>query len=224
MTADHAAEAWILHRTTAPMQRWFADKKLPCLLHGQPQGVDLPTVDVDYTAVGRHAGGVLIRRGHRDVVILRPHASLRGLDMAEAGLREAFADHRGEALPAPATLREPEEGGAAALAGRIGRLMRSARRPTALVLTRTRQALTVLSWLASQRMRVPDDLSLLSLDYSQQFDHLVPVISCYKSDPENTARIVFRKVIEIASSGAAVRSPPAIMPDFVAGGSVAKIQ
>ncbi|MDG2122143.1 MAG: GntR family transcriptional regulator, partial [Verrucomicrobiales bacterium] len=114
LTADYAAEAWILHRTTAPMQRWFAEKGPPSLLHGQPQGVQLPAVDIDYTAVGRHAGGFLISRGHRDVVTLRPHASLRGLDMAEAGLREAFSGHSGEALPPPMTMRESEGGGATA--------------------------------------------------------------------------------------------------------------
>jgi len=185
--------------------------------------VALPAVDVDYMAVGRHAGGFLISRGHREVVILRPHASLRGLDMAETGLREAFVNHPGDALPTPMTLRESEAGGAAALASKIGRLMKSQRQPTALVLTRSRQALTVVSWLAKQRLRVPEDLSLISLDYSQNFDHLLPVITCYRSDPEITAKIVFRKVIEIASSGASVKSPPAIMPDFITGGSVAKI-
>ena len=223
LTADYAAEAWILHQTTAPMQRWFAEKGPPSLLHGQPQGVELPAVDVDYMAVGRHAGGFLISRGHREVVILRPHASLRGLDMAETGLREAFVNHPGDALPTPMTLRESEAGGAAALASKIGRLMKSQRQPTALVLTRSRQALTMVSWLAKQRLRVPEDLSLISLDYSQNFDHLLPAITCYRSDPEITAKIVFRKVIEIASSGVSIKSPPAIMPDFITGGSVAKI-
>jgi DNA-binding LacI/PurR family transcriptional regulator len=73
-------------------------------------------------------------------------------------------------------------------------------------------------------MRVPDDLSIISLDYSSNFDHLVPQIACYRSDAEGTARIVFRKVLEIASSGASVRSQQALMPDFIAGASVAKIK
>lgn len=223
LTSDFTADAWVLHQTTAPMQRWFADKGPPCLLHGQPQGVDLPAVDIDYTAVGRHAGGYLIGHGHRSVTLLRPHASLKGLDMAEAGLQEAFSKHPGEILSPPTTMRETEFGDARALAASIGRLMRSPRRPTALVLTRTRQVLTVLSCLATQRMRVPEDISLVALDYSPSFDYIVPEIACYRSDAETTARIVFRKVLEIAASGAAVHSPQPLMPEFIAGASVSNL-
>ena len=120
-------------------------------------------------------------------------------------------------------MRETESGDARALAESIRRLMQSPRRPTALVLTRTRQVLTVLSFLATQRMRVPEDLSLIALDYSPNFDYIVPQIACYRSDAETTARIVFRKVLEIAASGAAVHSPQPLMPDFVAGASVTKL-
>ncbi|MCB1095674.1 MAG: substrate-binding domain-containing protein [Verrucomicrobiae bacterium] len=223
LNSDFPADAWVLHQTTAPIQRWFADKGPPCLLHGQPQGVDLPAVDIDYTAVGRHAGGYLIRQGHRNVTLVRPHAPLRGLDMAEAGLQNAFSKHPGETLAPPTTMRETESGDARALAESIRRLMQSPRRPTALVLTRTRQVLTVLSFLATQRMRVPEDLSLIALDYSPNFDYIVPQIACYRSDAETTARIVFRKVLEIAASGSAVHSPQPLMPDFIAGASVTKL-
>jgi DNA-binding LacI/PurR family transcriptional regulator len=223
LTADFNADAWVLHQTTSHIQRWFAEKGPPCLLHGQPQGVDLPSVDIDYIAVGRHAGGYLIRQGHRDVTLVRPQASLKGLDMAEAGLRDAFAKHQGAPLTPPTTLRESESGDARALAASIGRLMQSPRRPTALVLTRTRQVLTVLSWLATQRVRVPEDVSLIALDYSPNFDYIVPEITCYRSDAETTARIVFRKVLEIAASGAAVHSPQPLMPEFIPGASVTRL-
>ena len=223
LTTELSADAWVLHQTTAPMQSWFATKGLPCLVHGQPQGVDLPFVDIDYVAVGRHAGGILIGRGHRSVAFLRPHAPLKGLEMAESGLREAFAGHIGEALQAPVTVRESPAGGVRSVVARLERLMNSSTPPTALVLTRARQVLTTISWLATQRLRVPQDLSLIALDYSPSFDHLVPEVACYKSDAEATAQLVFRKVFEIASSGAMVGALQPLMPDFVSGASVARL-
>ena len=227
ITAEVSADAWILHQSTETIQRWFATRQIPCLLHGQPQeGIDLPFVDVDYVAVGRHAGGHLISRGHRQVVFLRPRARLRGLEMAEAGLYEAFAQHTPESLPKPLPYTETEHPtDANPLSSTLARLLltRTSDRPTALVATRTRQVLTILSWLAQNRQAIPSDISVIALDHSPFFDHLIPQITCYRVDVEHTAKSLYRKALELAKSHASDCTPETLMPDFVSGASVARI-
>ncbi len=224
LVAEHKSAAWVLHQSTAPMQRWFHDNGIPCLLHGQPQeGVELPYVDVDYEAVARHAGGVLIRNGHRRVVLLRPGARLRGLEMAEAGLRSAFASHTAAELDLPTIAYEgPDK---ASLVAKLAEVLGAPRdRPTALVATRARQVLTIVSWLGSKGLVVSRDVSVLALDHSPNMDHLVPDIACYQTDAEQVAKTLHRKVIEVAGAGATARSPQPLMPEFFPGGSVAKLR
>jgi DNA-binding LacI/PurR family transcriptional regulator len=219
------ADAWILHQSTEPIQRWFVDRHLPCLLHGQPhENIDLPYVDVDYLAVGRHAGGHLINRGHRQVVFLRPRARLRGLEMAEAGLYEAFAQHAPESLPKPLTVTESGSSAeTGSLTEPLSQLLLAGNRPTALVATRTRQVLTILSWLAQNRLTIPSGISVIALDHAPFFDHLIPQITCYRIDVEHTAKSLYRKALELAKSQASECTPEALMPDFVTGASVARV-
>ena len=47
-------------------------------------------------------------------------------------------------------------------------------------------------------------------------------IACYRVDVNQAARIVVRKTIELAGSGATTRTTQAMMPDFFPGESVAK--
>lgn len=95
--------------------------------------------------------------------------------------------------------------------------------PTALVVTRSRQVLTVLTVLAQYRKSVPKDLSLVSLDYNPYLDHIVPQIACYRIDIAHAARMLVRKALELAGSGSTTRSAQAMMPDFSPGDSVSRL-
>ncbi|MFT4551349.1 MAG: DNA-binding LacI/PurR family transcriptional regulator [Verrucomicrobiales bacterium] len=214
LVAERNAQVWMLHQSTQPMQRWFFDAAVPCLLHGFPhEGIDLPFVDIDYFAAGRHAGGFLSGRGHERIALVRPDARLRGLDLAEQGLSEALASPL-------RIVRDP--GDAQALSRQIDLLLKMDHRPTALVLTRSRQALTIATHLGQTGRRVPDDLSLVVLDYVPYLEFLLPKMACYRINVQHAARMMVRKALELAGSGSTTRTSQALMPDFVAGDSVAR--
>ena len=217
LLAEQGAAAWILHQSTGPMQQWFIENAVPCLLHGLPQeGIDLPFVDLDYFAIGRHAGGFLSGRGHEKIALLRPGSPLRGLDLAEAGLREALR------VP-PIVVKDVGANDPKILGRQIDLLLQLDARPTAIVVTRSRQVLTTLTHLGQLGLRVPEDLSIVALDYDPYLDHLLPQVACYRVDVNHAARIVVRKTMELAGSGATTRTTQALMPDFFPGDSVAKI-
>ena len=132
-------------------------------------------VDLDYYAVGRHAGGFLAGRGHHRIALLRPGKGLRGLDLAENGLREAI----GRSAP---LLTIQDGGKAAELQIQLDILLGLGEPVSALVATRSRQVLTVLTVLARNGKRVPNDLSLVSLDYNPYHDHLVAFLAPFRRD------------------------------------------
>ena len=219
------AACWVLHKLTAPMQRWFSDSGLPCVLAGQPlTGVELPAVDADFLSAGRHAGGFLLGRGHRRIAFLRPQEQLGGLDAAEKGLRLALTPHSAKNDVTPVVTTYVEDGQRDAVISKLSEIMRQEPRPTALVVTRSRQALTTLTWLATQGLRVPEDLSLITLDHSPYMEDVVPRLASYVRDTKQASKLLYRKIMELRSAGSTTRPMQTIMLDFYAGESVAKLR
>ena len=85
------AAAWVVARTTEPMQRWFAAQGLPCVVAGSCYpGVNLPSADFDHRAVAQHAARQLLARGHRRLALLIQTPEMAGDLESEAGFNEVF--------------------------------------------------------------------------------------------------------------------------------------
>lgn len=94
--------------------------------------------------------------------------------------------------------------------------------PTALVAIRPRQVATALSWLGACRIRVPRDLSLISLGYDPFLKHFYPEISGYRTDPKAVANRLIRRLEHLNSSSRRDQSGSWIEPQVVTGDSLAK--
>jgi len=58
LVAQNPQSCWVLTHSSEPMQRWFVERGVPCIVVGScPRGMPLPSVDLDYFAVCRHAVG-----------------------------------------------------------------------------------------------------------------------------------------------------------------------
>ena len=199
LVREEPCAAWMLYRSTAAVQRWFADHAVPCLVRGYPQsgvGLQLPHIDVDWLATARHASAHLWRLGHRRVGVLVPAQSLAGVAAAVRGVLEFDG-----ADWSPVSLTEhPEHHDLIPLLQRTFELDAP---PTALITTRPRHAVTLLTWLGSQNLQVPRHLSVVTLAHEPVLDHLVPRVSCYRIDPVAVARVAVRRLERLARQGAA---------------------
>ena len=213
---EERCSAWMLLRSSAAVQGWFMKSRLPCLIRGYPHpGIELPHLDVDWHATARHAAGQLWRMGHRRVVVLSPSEPLKGVEAAVRGATEL-----GEAdFVATVLMENGNSGGVARVLARALQLKPS---PTAIIATRPRQAATALTWLAMQGIRVPRDLSLITLAWEPFLDHLVPEISGYRVDPEAVARLVVRRLERLVAGDPNPGGNAWITPEVVKGASVAK--
>jgi DNA-binding LacI/PurR family transcriptional regulator len=108
LVAEKPASVWLQLGSADPTQQWFAEKGIPCLLLGTGHSESaLPSVDSDHRAACRHAGGVLLGRGHLRIAIVLPQGR-RGGDMAsEEGVRQAIGRHRGRSCACSGTTAPP---------------------------------------------------------------------------------------------------------------------
>lgn len=207
--------AWILHRSSRPIQRWFAEHRVPCLVRGTPhEGIKLPFLDVDWQATARHAAGILWRLGHRKAAILTPPDRLRGVEAAVRGA--------GELEEPDFSVMEVAENGQVAGIDRVFRRALSLQDPpTAFIATRARQVATLLGCAARAGLRVPEDISLISLANEPFLEYLVPEIALYRSDPAVVAKQVVRRLEQLVAGNINPGGNPWLVPEVVKGGSLA---
>lgn len=210
-------DAWVLYRCSPATQRWFAQSGLPAVVMGSAPGdLRLRSVDVDYRAAGRHAVATLLRLGHRPerITYLMPAEKLVGHAEAAAGMAEALGpgDRPVRVVTMPATT---------AAQGKALDALWQGRPPTALVVHRPLQSLTILTHLAQRGVAIPARVSLILLDDNPVVSRLVPEPSRYQKDiGQFSAQL--RRCLEQAMAGRT--SAPRgvrIMPELARGGTLA---
>lgn len=217
LIAEEHCSAWILLRSSAAVQEWFMEKRIPALVRGYPHpGIDLPHLDIDWYATARHAAGQLWRMGHRRILVPRPPASLKGVDAAVSGVQDL-----GE--PEVEISVVVEDGTTDGLGRVLSRALQLENPATAMIAIRSRQAATALTWLASHGIRVPRNFSLISLAWEPFLDHLVPELSSYRVDPDAVAKLVVRRMERLAVGDPNPGGNAWITPRMVKGASVAKL-
>ena len=93
-------------------------------------------------------------------------------------------------------------------------------RPTALVFTSTSQLLTCYSWLVSRGIRVPADVSLVSLANDSWFEDLHPPLCYYQPDARFMSREIATRVIELVQTGRVARKSLRMRLKFVPGATI----
>ncbi len=206
---------WILHRSTPQVQKWFESNRLPCLVRGTPsEGISLPFLDVDWKATARHAAGMLWRLGHRRIGILTPLDRLVGVNAAIDGAQQITEDGFKVVVM--------QENGTAGGVERIfTRTMGLLDPPTALIATRARQVITLFGCAARRGMRVPEDLSLVSLVREPYLEYMIPEVTGYLSKPTVLAKQVVRRLEQLAVGNITPAGNPWLVPEAAKGASVA---
>jgi LacI family transcriptional regulator len=169
--------AWILFYPTAEMQRWFQQHRVPTVLAGQRhEGVDLPNVSTDVSLLARHAAGLLRRRGHRTMAYV--HARVTSLsDHIAASTFLEEAQKLGAAAEIVVHRQDPHD-----LKREIQSLLARQPRPTAIVVGAPENALAILVHALDSGLKVPSDLSLISMWDDDCLRYVLPDIASYRVD------------------------------------------
>lgn len=211
-----AAAAWVVLGSRQPMQRWFIEQKLPCLIVGScADSIALPSIDGDYRATCRHACGVLLRKGHRHLALVLPPKGYDGDADSEVGFREAMAGS-----PNRRTTVLRHDGSTGHLCALLDALLRSANPPTAYVVARSRHVVTVVTHLMRRGLRIPEDVAVISRDDDPYLQAISPEVSRYSINLARMAQRLAIAVRQLAETGFLPPRAIRLMPEFIPGGTV----
>ena len=214
LTARLRPAAWLLFLSTQAMQEWFSTRGLPAVIPGSRyEGVNLPSVDVDYRATCRHAVGRFVAKGHRCLALLNPRSVAAGDVESELGFREAGT----AAGPEVEVIVAQHDGTVAGICTRLDGLLERKHRPTAFLVSRPTHALTALGHLVRRGVHFPKEAVLIARDHDSFLEYVVPSVARYQVDPLLFAHKLSRVVLEMASGGDARPRDCRIIPRLISG-------
>lgn len=209
---------WLLLGASATIQRWFAQADVPTLVLGSCHaGIALPSVDVNYYAIGWHAAGCLTKNGHRRVALVLPHRPLAGDLACLRGLSE-YIHQRDTQISVVEVTAGPSRAG---LLATLDRALRSSAPATAVFCIHVEHMLKVLVHLLKTGRRVPQDVSLMCRETRVAVDLGLPELTRYRSPAAKQARLAVRIAQNMLSGHHTTLVPNLIMPAFVPGETVA---
>lgn len=219
LTGQNTHGAWVLTLSSEAMQRWFARRKIPCLIAGStyPE-VTLPHYDLDYRAICRHAAGVLLRLGHRRLALLNRESRRAGDVDSELGFLEGVRASSHADVTADIAYHSDDVD---SVAHALKRLLDKKTPPTAIVVSNSYAYLSTTSLLAQRGLRVPQEISLISRDDDPFLGSLAPAPARYPVDPHTFAKKMLGSLLQLLDRGPVPRSSAALLPKFTAGGSTA---
>ncbi len=210
---------WLLLGASATIQRWFEQAKVPVLVLGSCHaGVELPSVDVDYHAIGWHASGCLAKADHLRVALVLPHRALAGDLACQRGLTE-YIGQREKPIEVIEVVAGPSRAG---LLAKLDSLLAKTHRPTAIFCIHVEHVLMVLVHLLRAGWKVPQDISLLCRETHTSLDLGLPELTRYRSPAVKQARQAVRVAQSMLAGHHVPTKPHLIMPAFVPGGTLAR--
>ena len=205
---------WLLSSMTAPTQRWFSQRGLPCVIIGsRHEGVALPSVDIDFRALCRHAAGLLLGKGHARLALLNPRSGLAGDIESERGFKEAIERFH----PGGQAIIAQHDGTAKGLCDRLQMVLRTQAPGTGLLVSGSKYALMTLCFLLRRGLRLPQDAALISRDEDAFMQYAIPTIAHYSANPTVLARKVSRIFLQLVRFGVNEPRDYRVMPRFVPG-------
>lgn len=212
---------WVLMGSTELLQQWFCERHLPCVIAGtRYEGIQLPSVDVDYGSICHHAVGQFVARGYERIVLLNPDAGSAGELVTEIEFQNAARSTSTRNIKA---LVIRHNGTAENICSRLSTLMTRRRPPTAFLVSRARHALTVLCYMQQHRFSIPGDVAILSRDHETFLEDIVPSMARYYNKPSAFAERLSRTVTEMVR-GTNRTVDHKIVSDFVPGDSLGPIR
>lgn len=194
------------------LQAWFAARKIPTLVLGSCHaGLELPSLDVDYRSVCRHAAGLLQAKGHRRLAFLVPHSDVAGDLASEQGFLEGVARGMAEGR----VVRH--NGSNHALAATLRSLLTGPKAPTALLVAKPTHVFLVIAWLLREGRRVPGEVSIIARDHDPLFAN---VVDHYRFNSDAFALRLCRLVRSMAGQRFLPLAPHLMLPRYQAGTTV----
>jgi len=204
------------------LQEWFAQHSVPALVLGScHHSIKLPSLDVDYHSVCRHAAGIFLSQGHRQMALIVPNTDVAGDIASEEGFMEAV-----ESRPTKDNARAiivRHDGTAQNISIKLDALLNSKNPPTALLVAKPQHVFIVIIYLLTHGMSVPKTISFMARDYDHSFETVSPSIAHYSFGDETLSHRLSRLILQMVNQGYLSPEPSLIFPKYIPGGTVKRL-
>lgn len=215
VTRKYRPSGYVVHLSTAPMQQWFSDHRLSCVISGSRHpNVELPSVAIDYEAVCRHAVNLLTGVGRNRLALLMPHSNQAGNLESEHGFMEAGLKCRTQGVK---TSVAHHDGTSNAICNLLDGLLQRSEPVVGFLVAKPSHVVTAITHLLRRGIRIPQDVSLISRDDDPLLEDLVPTVTRYHADSARFARKISRVIIRLMREGVGRRCDTRLMPSLVRG-------
>jgi len=222
LVRQNPQSCWVLPHSNERMQKWLFDHDVPCIIAGSCyEGVSLPSIDLDYFAVCRHAAGAMLRRGHCRIALLITESQRAGDVESEAGFVEGIRSSLRQGAESIIAKHDGTVEGASRI---LARLFDGPKPPTALLVSKPNFYLTAYAFLSQRGLHVPDDVSLVSRDSDTFLPFLVPTPACYLLSPKVYAKRLFALVANVVRGAKIAHLNQRIEPRFIPGPSLGALR
>ncbi len=210
------AGIWVLQSCPWKVQSWFEHDGLPAVVLGYADpAVSLPYLTVDLHAVGRHLAGQLRVGGHARAALLQSVAELHAHQLVSEAV-EAGLGAAGD--PGGSVLRVVHDGTKESICRELDRLLRMKKnRPSAIIVITTHELTTALTCLLARGVRIPEEMSIVSLLDDPIIPHLVPEVTRYTMPYAVMVKRLFQMLRSVSRRGVQAVRPARLMSEFVRG-------
>ena len=217
------ANVWILTQTPLSVQQWFLEAGSPTLIAGSRHpGISLPAIDFDYRSISRHAAGLFASHGHRRVGFLTPALQqLIGDRISLQGFQEGMA---AATSPHPEVVLAEHDKSLPRICSAVEFLVCGKNPVTGIFVSHPNHLLAVISHLGRLRLRVPQEVSLISRQHDTPLDFLVPSIACYEFNHHHYAMRVSQMAVRMIEEGSVRSRQITLMVHFIAGDSLGRVK
>ncbi len=208
----------VLLSVSKELQHWAAESRVPALVLGSchPE-IELPSLDVDYRSVCRHAAGLLLGKGHRRIALVVPNSGVAGDLASERGFTEAVSQ---SPHPDARAFLVRHNGTARSITTKLDSLFNSASPPTALLVAKPQHVFIVIIYLLKRGLSVPDTVSLIARDQDHIFEKVSPPIAHYSYRGNGLVHRLSRLMLQMVNHGSLPVEHNLVLPELAAGGTV----
>ncbi len=214
------ANLWVVGAGTREVLELFANQTVPSIaLFGRLRGLPIAGVGPDKVAAYAEVTRELLRLGHRHIVMLC--RKLRRLPEPGAIERAYLAELAAHGIETSAYNLPDWEESVAGFHARLAELFKISP-PTAIIVDEPSLFAAAQQFLASQRLCVPEHVSLVCTDYDASFDWLQPAVSHIRWHIKPVVRRILRWA-DAVSKGRRDLKQTLIPAEFVRGGTIGPV-
>ena len=207
----------ILVSASREIHQWFARNSFPALVLGSCHD-GLPCLDVDYRAIGRHAAGLLLSKGHQRIAYIVPDSKAGGDLACERGFLDVVDRQAPLAAGRPVIVRH--DGTPKGLRNQLAILFNAPERPTGLLLAKSQCMISAMFYLLERGLSIPRDVSVICRDRDDMFDKMLPAVAHYTFEVEGLSNQLTRSILKMVGQRSGQPGPSFIVPRFVAGATL----